>query len=909
MVSEINTDAGYCLEQTLTSQQVTSLLLNLACIVPFGLGDNNVIRQLAIESKTSPDKITEAVHSLIGAGVLRQVGWSVRFSPDMIGDLYLSCELERKGNTYKVEHIISTWAPISLEKLFTNLASASEYGPVPALLEGLSRTISSWITVAEHTSSIEKQQCLIVLQKIGNMVPEASSDLLATYINITHHEPGHPSLTTDDYGPVIQKLLTTESSRYRVVQLIGCIKAKVEQGSFGNYKPESLISDSVCPAKNSKAVIHEGLDVLTSWLSEPNEFRVKLIASALSEVLAGSHEVTRTNLKGITFFHMKLLDKAEIRSIRNKALDMVKSMLASSVLEVAIAGIQIAYGIGVTGGGLSETGLPLKSKIENERGEILNCIKELISHDADVRLLIEIEKLLLIWWANQIPGTEDSKVILCEFPRTPEYMFIKYFVSRDYAVEDFREIEQQAPSVDRWRWFVHNIMGIAEEPDPQVIKRLAHALEQKHQTIESVAEFLSDAEKTISQYEAGLNPEIVTSWTSINPRLFFSIRENQSLWRTIPQRFVSEINFVLSEWDDELICCLYDELLLELPNPLDLHMLTFLKILTTRPVECKIAEVWLRKLIVECDSKTRAMIVRALYGMSQNITIDLCGLLHLAISQECTIVEPMLSDLSYTVWRLQSKPTTNQSDEINGLKGYILERLKDSPRINGSVQLLLSFCLDSIDDAIDFIDYRLTKGVQLQMQGGAHCQYESIPDRGIDCLVQLANSYDDYVYMMDQLMKWQMEKPAWSCCDITSIIGPRSRLTKQEQHRSFFERYIDDLLATDRIENAIEATRHLALNETTSDTLLKVCEKAIKANKIEDAETLLHHKIIPTEALFSLVDGPPQELVDRGKLFSEMDTKTESEILHTIIRKCIQSLEGQIKQYIELGEEFLNRRV
>ena len=908
-INDINYDSQHCLQYTLDQSQTESLLRNLACIVPFYIKDIDVIQTLAGEAEINPEEIKESIDKLVEAGVLRAVGRTVRFNPDMKGDLYLAYELERESHTSKAKQLIKTWINIFPENLFSNLEDAFSYGGIVGLDKTFSEIVNSWIITAEKSSVREKRRLLNLLEKICKIVPDDSLSLLYTFLQFVQTDDDQPGLTTDNFGPILLKLLTIPGQRIYILPLIESLEANEIEGIYGNYRPDSLIRDSVSPLKNDKESIHESLDLFSFWLEEPNKNRIELIAAALRELLAGSHEFTKSHLTGMTFGQRALKDNEDIRGIRDKALVILKAMLTSHDLESNLLGVDVAEEIGGSRMGASGEDIPLKDRIAQERREIFPYITGLVSTSANLKLLSEIEDLLLRWWTQKTPGTEESVEILRTFPRLPEYMFVKYSISPDYAIENFADIEKQAPSEDRWNWFVENVMRITSEPSLEEFKRLAEALNTKYETEEKIAEFLSEAEVLISPHQPWSNPPIISYWIDMNQDIFSSVRADQNLWKYVPERYRGEIDFALSKSNEGLVSILFEEILYDLPSPEFSKVLTFLKILEIKPIENNAVNKWLKILIEKGDSQTRTMVISVISALYKKFNIDPFELLLGAISKQEVIERPMLHNLSYTVTRLQKDSESLQSHSIENFKREILARLKDIPKIDWDAERLLDFCFGSIEAAIDFLNYRLVKHSQKRKETATQHEYEGIPSKGLKCLTSQIKTYSDFEQLIDQLMLGKQENDPWRSYDIALLMKPLKTLSDQGSDQTFLEQYIRHQLDAGRIENALGAIEHMPLGEKTIGVILQVLEKAIESGKAEDARQLLHSQIFPDTAWFSGIGESPPALVERKQLFEEMYRRSSPGILRVMIQQCTKSIQRYIEEHMKEDEEFLNPKV
>ncbi len=605
-VDDIDYEAGQCLKNLLNPPEIKDFIMNLTCIVPFSKEDAYILKILSALFNFKLDTIMEVMDHLKNAGILRVVGKFLRFNPDMKGDFYFAHKLEKTPD-FKVKMLIQTWLPASAEKVLINLEAAARYADATPLKTILSEIVDSWIENAESTPSNARRYRLNLTEKFAHLIPEKSLNFLCAYLDsdappldnsyLQTLGVGDITPTTDNYGPVIAKLIKIPFIRKEVIEIIEKIEIRGIEGTYDNYKPVSLIKDSVSPLYNNPDLVLDTLNIFIKWLDKPNDSRIRLISAALSEILAGSHYYTKSTIGALTWGEKVLRDTPEIRKIRDKTSCILKNMITHSSLKIKSAGIQIAEKIGITRmGRASEEKLPLSNKIAKERKEIVDAIGQLVSPKADFQLLTAIEKLFLTWWAQEMPGADKVKEYLCKFPRSPEYITFKYFVSPNYVIEDFDSVVKQAPIKDRWRWFVDNIMHKSIHLKPQDFQTLIKPLNKKYKREDQIVRFLRNLNRKISPYKFWSHPPIVTCWVEVNPKIFSSIRRKSDLWDQIPETFKEEIDLTIANFDKEFTKKLANEVFSELPDVSIFKIDTFLRLLERGISERHVLEKWLSEL-------------------------------------------------------------------------------------------------------------------------------------------------------------------------------------------------------------------------------------------------------------------------------------------------------------------------
>ena len=146
-----------------------SLLTNFASIVPFHETEKN----LSILSEVidqPPNVISLCIQKLVAGKILRYIGKSLRFYPDMSGDLFLSGQISHHQNV--IEEILGTWFDHLPEKVIANISSAAPYDESESIQRVLSGMVQKWIEeagVEPRDYHIGKLQWL---ERIIRFVPE-----------------------------------------------------------------------------------------------------------------------------------------------------------------------------------------------------------------------------------------------------------------------------------------------------------------------------------------------------------------------------------------------------------------------------------------------------------------------------------------------------------------------------------------------------------------------------------------------------------------------------------------------------------------------------------------------------------------------------------------------------------------
>lgn len=919
-INDVDYEAERCLKDVFNASAIKEFITNLACVAPFSDRDPKAIEILSRKFDTKGEVIREKIGILSQAGVLRLVGNSLRFDPDMKGDLYLAYSLE-KSDLSGLRNLVLTWLSDYAEKLFVNLGGAARYGEAPILEEIFSEIMDSWTKEAVNTPGVVRQESLKLTEKIANIVPESSVNLLYAYLHSVPPPSEDPflkalkvndtKLTTDDYGPVIIKLLRVPDIRKDIIDIIEEINDKRIERFYDNYKPMSLMKSAVSPLYNSPAAILTTLDIFFQWLRQRTDSKINLISCGVSEVLAGTHSFTKSTIGGIVFGENMVRPTKEVIEIRDKALDILKSMVRSESLEVRLAGIKAAEKIGESGGGIGpRSTLPLADRIAKEREEIIDEIGKIISKDADFLLLSEIEDLFIRWWAMEMPGTDKVEDYLQKFPRETEYIVYKYFVSPEYIVKNFALMEREAPKEDRWVWFVHNVMHNKSQQKIEYFEPEAKMLNKKYDAEEKAVSYLADLHEKIFHYERWPRPQILSCWVSLNPKLFASIREKKGLWERIPERFQNEIDLALAQLDEGLVKRLAEEVLSELPNTPLIKTETFLRMLGRQAVGEVTLDSWLSAIVENGNPEHRALVVLYLdciFEKNKKVNLVL-KLLQTAISKEKELTYRVVGNLSFLVHRLKNDLENADKGLLERFMEELLGKLKDLPRLEWDSQELLEFIFSGVDSVIGFLEYRLQKSKEVREKGEEEKKFDAIPFEGLGCIKNQIRSLDDYEKLMEKVMDWDEEDTPYREFDLNYLIKPIRGMQNPDSKRLFIEEYIEKQIEKKNTRKAIRAAEYLPFNEKTIGLLVKVGEVGMAEGATRGIERLLWKRSYPEGGWLGKLGEPPQALEELKATFEKMHAIAKSGELRIIIEKCIKTIEGEIEDKLERDEEILSPR-
>ncbi len=890
---------------------VDELLLNLACIVPFNKDDKTTVNEIVKQLGKNDDQIAKAIDRLVQSNILRQVGRAIRFSPDMRGDVYLLYKLEQLSKE-SLRKIVLQWMPLFSKNIFVNLGATFKYGQANIIAAMLEEFINEWIDKAKDTPGTDRRERLEWLKNVVEFIPKGCLDLLKTYFDFPPPQETsflHPDeyrvvlLSTDDYGPVIDGLIRSHKLRDEILHLIERLYSMEVKGTYDNYKPLTLVKDCVSPLRNSVDSIIEIIALMEKWLDQPNKNRAEMIKAALSEVLAATHEYSRSYLDKMEFGERPLQNNPKVIQMRDAAIALLERLLAQSNIEYQLCAIDVVSDIGKTRmGHISASQVPLAERFIQEKNRMIDKIGHLIHANADFRLLSDIEDLLLHWWSQDAPGVEKITELLKAIPRSPEYELFRYFSSRLDIVQSFEEVSKDAPQTNKWPWLVENVMSKKWHLKPSDFSRPIQQLNQENSSAELIAKFVNRFAKKIEPLNSHLYPIFIYCWVELNPDAFREIRDNTTLWQLIPDYFKMEIDGALTNLDPNYLQRLANEILSDINKATDERISTLLHLITTK--QPKERSDWLRKLIGCGNDKIISKVVRNLYfAFKENKNVDdLMGLLLLALNEIKNIDNQFVDNVSFLTHSL--KDDFKKHKDINKLVKALYELIKGRPELEWHDQEIVEFCIENVEELIAFIDYRL----QASKKHKKRTEFEAIPYDGIKHLKSAIQSFEDYKKFLNKVLEWHnIYSEGIEHYDVQKILKPILLARDSKTNQLYIRNFIDELIRGKQIDEVLVCAQYLPLNSETADLFLKVSEEGIKHNKLDIIRSLLFSKTHPEGGWSSSGQAPPA-LLEKKRIYEEMQKKTSVGALSNLLKRCEDSVAQSIKEHLDDDKEFLASR-
>lgn len=882
-------------KQVLSSEQidVKELLLNLTLVAPINIRNHSIRAKLAQKLKLDEEGLIRDLEKLVDGGVLRKIGNALRFIPDMIGDVFLWETMQSMGEDLRKESFLY-WFDTHSKNIFCNLGATLRYGDNAYLVPIVTDVISGWISNAGKYNDYEKRRILENLEDICTIMPEKTLDLLWAFLDISN-------LSTDDYGPIVVRLIHSELRREEIVKIVEGLRLKVKEGTYDTYRPNTLVREAVSPLRNN---IEKQIMPILAIIEESFRSSSLIIESAkvaLQEVLASAHEWRHSTYASMQFGSRALKATEPVLSMRNKAIEIVKIMLLDSRPEVRLAAVGVVEDIGRChfGPGISSE-IPLKNKIIEERQEMIRFIESnnLVEKEIDWQVLSSYEDLLFGWWAHQDVPDDEVLSLLNEFNYDAEYRVYRFYTSRWDISDDVRDKLKNAPLKDRWQWVVDNIMQRKWHLTIDNFQKDAVSLSKKYPKAEDIATFLYELGEKVTISSA--NTLFLRAWFIQNPGAFRQIRLQKSLWDKIPLIFKYTITFDLVHKYPDMAKTIIEKTLLTKEVAID---------------ESKIAIDILSYNLPSVDK----------YGIIKTVAEKEIDDLNLTIMERMRFIgnkipaKEMAEIVLIMLEHLSPKVSPKSVDHIAFIlhgkkKDYIETFLEIAQEAIYSILLndaeldyhdfkIMSFMFSSVEDLMAFIERRLEQESAINR----YSEYEAVPFRGIDFIDKIIRNANDYFYGIQKVLEWDEKYGDIASYSVTKVFKQiillkdvtgdlyLSSIKDKFYNQKLFSKYLDCLF-------------RLPLIRSNIGVFSEAIQKSKEFNGENEMAKLLKSKIYPEGGWSSSVGQVPPAFIEKKEVFQLLKDNAPAGVIRNSLDECIRGVKKMIEDHKEEEENRFHSR-
>lgn len=880
-------------KDALKSEQVDvdELLLHLTLVSPINISYGSTMAKIAQKLDVRESQLIKILERLVEGGVLRQIGNILRFIPDMIGDIFLLEKMQSLNESSR-NQVFLYWFDTHSKNIFCNLGATLKYGDDAYLMPIVADVVSAWINNADKYDDNERHDILKNLEDVCGIIPDRTLDLLWMFLDCS-------DLSTDAYGPIINRLIYSSCSREKIVKVIEGVREKSKLGTYDNYKPNTLVRESVTPLQNdiNKKVIPI-LRAVDELLKE-NENMVEYAEFALQEILASTHEYSRSTYGGIEFGSRALNATDEVLAMRSEAIEMTKRMLLDTRLAVRLAATKVVEGIGKTAPSQTSD-VPLADKITEERQEMLEFIdsNELIDREKDWSVLSSYEDLLFSWWARQVVPDDKAVPLICKFAYDSEFRIYRFYNSRWDLSDDVQEIIKIAPSEGRWNWAAENIMGKKWHLTIDDFEKDAKFLSHKYLTAQKSADFLDDLGQKVTVSSA--NALFLRAWFKQSPEVFKEIRLTKVLWAKIPLPFKYTITYDLVQEYPDIAITIIKEVLLVPEISLDEAKIA-IDILSYDLPSVDMYSIIKSVSERNIDELNLAIIERMRFFRDKISAKDIAKVVSVVLSHLTPSAQAR--SINYIGFILHNKNEEYIKDFLGITKGNIYSTLVHDKKLDYHDCKVLELMLSDVKELMGFVEDRLEYENNINKYSG----YQAVPYDGISVLDETIKTSEDYLYVSSKVLEWNGKYKGIAGLSVKRIFE-QIALLKDETGKLYLNNIKDKFYNKEHFSDLLSCLFRFPLDLSTLEIFNEAIQKSKELGFEEDMERLLKSKIYPEGILSSSLGQIPPAFIEKKKVFHGLKDSTPVGRLSSALDVCIQEVEKMIEdRKVENKNEFHSR--
>lgn len=884
-------------------------LRELSIIVPFPVNNREtILENLSSILQLDTQILDDAIDRLVDSHILRLVGASVRFNPDMNGDIYLSIYLDESNGEKIVNQIFENWLSIYPEKITANLAAASKHSETDSASKAVKGLIRQWIGEVPSTDETQKATHLKLIAPIAYLAPEEIISLMYAYIDSTNEVDTY-GLNRDAYGPIIHQILHLPGVQKMVIELIRHIDHKNLKGSYSNYEPNNLIRQITSPLElDIKLAIDSLSELLVKVRRQDCTYgEAKLVSEGAKETLSGSHEYRESYGNQMTWGRRVLLYNDQYKEVvdqyRDKGMEILNVLIFHSNDKIKKIGVEMVDDIGYESASVSPEFL---ARILLDKEKAISWIKALIGGPVSYELLSAAEDVLISYWAgNHLHKnlSEEAAKILRGINRSPEYIIFKYFISRDIIVESFSEIEKDAPGIERWSWLVHTHFRSHKMNQPRLnafVKRLA----KKYVTTDEIITHLKGLDDETKDIRSWGYVPLIETWAKFNSETFIEIVNDADLLNEVPAVFQLGVHKIASDRDKKHVSVFAKKVLDRLDSLDRGEVDILLELITGYEVPATEFMPWLVEIIRNADTYLKINILHRAYfifnGRNKEEKALVGTILGLSLkgSVDSQVLDMFNFLLNHAIeWDLPEK-------DLNELRIALLEIIRNIEKIDYHTDDLMKFVINGdLEKFIALIDYRLKK-YQENPEGRSSGYFDPIPFEGFQSLGDLIKNYADFSKLMDKINAWRSEEVLYSF-DIEHLV--KNCKKNDEKTGDYFQAYVEDKIKkgdADNVKVAINALYGIYFGKDSADLFLKTLMASEKIGVFDDAKSVLSHQVISGGYSGTLGVIPPI-LLEKKEALSDISSKAPRGEIRNYIDLLIDSVSRDIQRHLEQGQEFM----
>lgn len=861
----ILSDCYMVLEGLITKEAIPSFLARLSLLSPIDKQEEEkVIEFLANEFELIVEKTALIYQKLVGIGILKEIGYSVRFNPDTKGDFFLADFLKDKTSD-EILLFLKVHLAFNERKTIRNLEASLNYLPEgKSVLEALLIIINEWKEATLETDGLVRRQRvkaiknLIIFEKVDSSV----IDLVNEYIRYDNSDEvkdpdnyyarlnANPDL--NEYAPLILHLIKQIDKRAECLDIIEKLHIKGEESYASNYKTVSLVAEACKFFHNTIESYQVCLDFIKKWLDSKDKHLLELVKNAVKPIICATNEYRSSEYNTMTFGERFVPNDEKYFSIREKVIGFLLQMLDDE--NTILIAIDLIEDIG-TGGRLKQEvteDLPMTSQFRKERSMVIPKLSTILFETKNFKIKKAIENLFFRWWLLNI--SDEVVPYLEKMERTPEYLVLQYAFNTQFIIKNFKEIFQKAPSGDKWKWYWSKNRELKRwDKGWEYYDKLTNQLSEKYDTPQKKVAYLESLNNAVNQYKSGggnVNRhlfQIIISLVHGAIEQFETIKKNPKYWHQLSDDFQTVITEVLMQQGKLTLAEVGEEIIQILPDPPHFKLNSFLMLLRKESATDK--EKWFYQLIQKGNQTVRSYIAADLnWQFPEQENAEKMVDILIAILEKEDPAETFFSNrfigAGFTYEAIFEKKEFIAKDKYEKLRNISFDWIKKVSRLNYDVKNCVKFCIESTADLKTFIAYRIqnwTLGIghhnETPYQVSDPFFEHGVALSWIEKLFIHPNEYRNF---LNTFIEWRETYPIGIQNSFKDFLRLLKNVSNPETNQKFIIEYVEDCLQQAAIKKALTLSEYIPQNEENYPLTVKVWAKALETHSPEAIEKAVH---------------------------------------------------------------------
>ncbi len=887
---------------SLSDQKIKELLFELAILIPFNDDNLDILEKISNKLSLNQSDIKKYIQKLKTDKILINIGYSIRFYSDMVGDVYLSVIFDSDDGTL-IKNILNSWFEVFPEKIISNISSAVKHSDGDFNKDPIRNTIKEISINSTKLDDFNKINKLKTFSQIAYIIPDEIIDLIYCFLQTSE------KITTDDCGPIIINLLylQEESIRKKLIELILFVSDKNIEGKYQNYKIETLAKRFVSPIYNTLECATSSLNLVSNISKKQNltNSEIKIIKYSLEESLSSSHDYEESYGIKMTFSKKILNYKNEVKEkidiYRDLAMNTLHECLKNNDDDIKNEFIDLISDIG---NGETSKNYSIWDRIILDKEKTIDFIEEILKTPTNNKIIASLEDILIREWSNNNiykDGTNNKiSKILINFPRNPEYIIFKNFISKDIIIYDFKNIEEIAPDKDRWSWIIDNYFR-NEDIKMDEFEKTVEEISKKYNKKEDIISYLISLYKDVKDNLTWQYIPLIETWSKYNKSVFIEIINDETLLNKLPIIFNLGIYIVAADDDEKYITSLANKILNDDIKNINIQYLyNLLNLIDRHKISNKIFIPWILEIIKNSNLSAQSGILHRSYFIfkdrSEEDKKEVFKIMDCVLDN---IKDPRVLDMFEFL--LHSSKTWNiEEDELETLRNKLTNIIKDLHNIEHHSNELLTFSINNnMDKFIDFLEYRLLKHKEFVEKNDY--SFDAIPYEGFRLLKNIISNYNDFYNLI-------LKTNSWIKDNLFYPFELDNLLKELENCDTYIDEFIEkNINSNDKkiFSILINFLYSIDFTEKSSIIFLNTLINSQNLGLIDEAKNLFIHKVLSGSYSSSIGEAPPA-LVNKKNILYKLEKECPNGIIKVFISSIKDSIEKQIEDNIKEGQELIN---